>query len=357
MNDFHFGVVIGINRYPAISDLKFARSDAEDFYHWLIDPKLGAVPKENVILITIPDSEMPPGTSRHDAKPIKEQVEDAIFELWEKRNAAGARVHKNTRLYVFSSGHGIAPTPPEAALLMANAGAHHYGKNFPYDKFINYLRDAQPFKELVFFGDFCRERIQNAPLLGPTWTIVKKDNGGTHTVRGLATNFGDLAFEEEDTTGTNPDDLRGYFTKALLEGLNGQAADPKTHEINADNLSAYVTERVRVLTAHRRRPQTPFFALEPATPSIVFRRNVPIHEINASQTHTIHITFPTDFSDMVQIINGNLKKETEAHQASDIVWDVPLSNGFYQVTPLQGDNPFKNQGFFSVIGEDKNVRL
>ena len=180
MNDLHFGVVIGINRYPAISDLNFAKSDAEDFYNWLIDPNLGAVPQENVILITTSDADMPPDTIRQDAKPIKEQVEDALFELWQLCNAHITNHPadwEKTRLYVFSSGHGIAPTPPEAALLMANAGAHHYGKNFPYNKYINFFRNAQPFKELVFFADFCRERVGNAPLLGPSWTAVSKNNG------------------------------------------------------------------------------------------------------------------------------------------------------------------------------------
>ena len=62
MNEQHYALVIGIDRYPDISDLHSARKDAESFFNWLIDPNLGAVPKENIRLITTDDTETPPGT-------------------------------------------------------------------------------------------------------------------------------------------------------------------------------------------------------------------------------------------------------------------------------------------------------
>jgi|GEM_PF-2533142 len=360
MNKQHYALVIGIDRYPGISDLHSARKDAESFFNWLIDPKLGAVPRKNIRLITTDDAETPPGTPRRKAKPVRDQVEDALFELWDM-----CRTHItdepadwfNSRLYVFGSGHGIAPNPQEAALLMANAGPDHYGKNFSYAKYLSWFQKAQFFHELVFFADFCRERIANAPLLGPTWTEINNHNGNLLTVRGLATYFGDLAFEEEpdDDDTVNPDELRGYFTKALLEGLNGQAIDPDTREINSQSLATYVTERVRILTKHRPKPQVPFFVAEPVTPTVTFRKNVPPHEAVA-QRHTVTIIFPPDFAAEVVLLDGNLKK-IDTHSAADGNWVVSLGNGLYRVAPTDGENTFANAGFFEIIGAERNVEL
>ncbi len=359
MNEQHYALVVGINRYPGISDLHSARKDAESFYDWLVNPNLGAVPKDNIQLITTDDTATPAGTPRKEAKPMREQIEDALFELWD---ACATHIDDdpadwvNTRLYVFSSGHGIAPNPQEAALLMANAGPKHYGKNFSYAKYLSFFQKAQFFHELVFFADFCRERITNAPLLGPTWTEINNHNGRLFTVRGLATYFGELAFEEEiEDEEVPPDDLRGYFTKALLEGLNGQASDEHTREINSQTLANYVTERVRKLTDHRPKPQVPFFIAEPATPTIVFRKNVPLQEIDAMR-HPVHFIFPAGFVENVTLLNGQLKK-IETHAAVNGTWDVKLGNGIYRVIPTAGNNSFKDGGFFEVMGAERDVEL
>ncbi len=358
MNEQHYALVIGINRYPGISDLRSASEDAESFFNWLTDPKLGGVPEENIRLITTDETSAPPHVPFFKAKPTREDVEDALFELWAK---CRSRIEDEpadwfkTRLYVFGSGHGIAPDPQEAALLMANAGPDHYGKNFSYAKYLSWFQKAQFFRELVFFADFCRERIANAPLLGPTWTEINNQNGKLLTVRGLATYFGELAFEEEDDETANPDELRGYFTKALLEGLNGQAVDPRSREINAQTLATYVTERVRSLTEHRPKPQVPFFVAEPVTPTVTFRRNVPRHETDALR-HTVHIRFPAGFKADVVLFDGQLK-QIAVHSAVNGSWDVPLGNGLYRITPATGSNSFANAGFFEVIGADRDVKL
>jgi hypothetical protein len=48
MNDHHYAVVVGINRYPGLSDLTGARADAEAFAQWLEDGDGGALPAANI---------------------------------------------------------------------------------------------------------------------------------------------------------------------------------------------------------------------------------------------------------------------------------------------------------------------
>jgi uncharacterized caspase-like protein len=357
MNEQHYAVVVGINRYPEFRRLNYARNDAEAFYAWLIDPEGGAVPEKNIAKIMVPDEAMPEGTPRREARPVKEEIEDALDEFRlrsEQHVAENPADWHQTRLYFFASGHGIAPAPNEAALLMADAGPNHYGKNFSCAKYLEFFQKGQFFKELIFFADCCRERVGNAPIYGPTWTEVSNQNGQLLTVRGFATYFGELAFEEEAEENVEPDELRGYFSKALLEGLRGQAADPTTHQIDSDTLAKYVTERVKTLTAHRRKPQTPFFASEPTTPRIVFRRNVPKQEIKESQTHPVRLFFPAGFAGKVKLVVGQATKEYEVGPSP---WVVPLTNGAYRVKPEDGSNPFQGGGYFEVIGEAIDVKL
>src|SRR4051812_18328199 len=108
MNDLHFGVVVGIDRYPGIEDLCYARSDAIAFHTWLTDPAQGAVPEDNTALITAPpDARF---ETAADARPTQRQVNDALlgFTRAATRVAAGGGWAR-TRLYLYVAGHGYAP--------------------------------------------------------------------------------------------------------------------------------------------------------------------------------------------------------------------------------------------------------
>jgi uncharacterized caspase-like protein len=355
MNKLHYAVVVGINRYPGIRDLKYARQDAEDFYAWLTDRRGGAVPKRNVVLITVPDEAFPRGTPRSQAKPIKTQIEDALYEFRTKLEdhlaEEPADWHK-TRLYFFASGHGIAPTPDEAALLMADSGPDHYGRNFSSAKYLSFFQKGQFFKELVFFADCCRERVANAPINGPDWTEVPGQNGELLTLRGFATYFGELAFEPQEQI-TDPDQLRGYFTKALLQGLR-EAVNPETHEIDSVSLAEFVTQRVQVLTADLPKPQKPSFITEPVAPRIVFKQKIPVKTIDNVLTHTVRLIFPANFKGKVNLFDGD-HNLIASHEVEEPSWEIPLANGIYRVKLADGSSPFVGNGFIDVIGAKQDV--
>ena len=62
-------MVVGINQYPAISNLQHACQDAADFHDWLVNG--AGVPGANVKLVT---ANLAPGTQREDACPVAKQV-------------------------------------------------------------------------------------------------------------------------------------------------------------------------------------------------------------------------------------------------------------------------------------------
>ena len=280
-NKLHFGVVVGINRYPDIRHLRLAKGDAEKFAAWLLDPQGGALlskedsgkllPEGHVATIVVDDALVPDGLPRENARPVKQEVFQA-FHKFRRAIEAHVEAHpedwERTRFYFYVSGHGIAPDARDAALLLADAGEEAYDENISCDRLLSFLGKRQPFREVVIFADCCRERVGNVPLGAVPGTLPDKDNGPILTAFCCATYFGDLAYEPPQ--GDNPDKQRGYFTQALLEGLRGQAAElPGYGEINSNTLAKYVRQRVQDLTKDHKQ-QDPKMEADPAAP-IVFR--------------------------------------------------------------------------------------
>lgn len=357
MNQQHYGVVVGINRYPDIRDLNYARGDAEKFTEWLTDPQGGGVPIANVVTIAIDDGKMPDGTPRENALPTRREVFNALYKF---RKAADDRIKQHpedweqTRLYFYVSGHGIAPEAKDAALLLADAGPDWYGENISCARVISFLTKNQPFREVVVFADCCRERVDNAPLGDLPWTVVERNNGHVISILGCATYFGDLAYEPLQAETDKPDQLRGYFTQALLEGLKGlEAADSVTGEINSNNLASYVRWRVLDLTKDRTYPQEPTMDADPAAP-IIFR---PPSARPVSVKHEVRLEFVTAYRGKAELWDNS--KRIREYDPADGDWVEPLANGLYEVRAVDGgaDVHFLNDGLFRVLGEGKHVQL
>ncbi len=119
-------LVVGINRYPGISMLSGAESDAQAFYDWVTDPAGGGVKPENALLILAQN--FPTPTDVDDALPGKEQIEKFFTKVDECADAnnndgSGDGLRAGKRLWLFFSGHGFAPSLDRSGVLMANATA------------------------------------------------------------------------------------------------------------------------------------------------------------------------------------------------------------------------------------------
>jgi uncharacterized caspase-like protein len=354
MKNLHYAVVVGINCYPDIRHLNFARQDAEAFARWLQEPHGGGLPKKNIGVVKATADARRGQTRREQAVPTRARVFKMLYKF-RKEVDAHLEEHpedwEQTRLYFYFSGHGIAPVPRDAALLMADAGSDWYGENISCAKLLDFFITNQPFHEIVVFADCCREYVGNAPLGDVPWTLVKRDNGHVLSVLGCATYFGDIAYEPSPEENANPDQQRGYFTQALLEGLKGQAVDdPITGVIDSNSLANYVRQRVQDLTEHRKYPQKPEMPTDPAAP-IIFRQQ-------AQPQHEVRLKFVTPYAGKAQLHNGHNDCIGE-HEVAEGEWVKPLANGLYQVTPKDGVTgvKFRNDGFFKVWGEPINVEL
>jgi uncharacterized caspase-like protein len=367
MNRFHFGVSVGINRYPDIKHLRRAKGDAEAFAQWLANPNEGGLPTTratgalvddgHVATVVVDDAKVPDGAARENAVPVRR---DVFVPLMKFRKAIEAHVALHpedwvhTRLYVYVSGHGIAPQARDAAILLADAGPGWFGENISCAQLLQFFMETQPFREVVVFADCCRERIPNAPLGGLPWELNSGNNGNVVSVLGCATYFGDLAYEPPVASGEVADDLRGYFTKALLEGLRGEAADAaNAGVIDSTSLAKYVRQRVLELTKHKTPGQTPTMDADPGNP-IVFRGAQPA--VANPSAHLVRILFPGGFNGSVVMRDG-ADNILGTYTSSAAPVSVYLPNGLYSLISVPPGVVFQNDGLFRVWGSGRDVQL
>lgn len=357
LNDLHYAVVVGINRYPGVRDLKYARRDAHGFKKWLLSHDGGRLPVKNVrSIVARPRDESGFKTARQ-AWPTVRWVNDALEDInivVKKRVQQNPRCFERTRLYLYASGHGIAPANGSGAVLMADADLNRdaLGYNIELSLYQKWYVDCGFFREIVIFADCCRDRFFTTPGMGPPWGICQNPYGPTRFVLGFATTFATSAFEPRDVT--NLDAARGYYTKALLDGLCGGAAD-RAGQIDSTNLAAYVRLSVRALTAEKRFGQWPTMVADPGDP-VMFRP--PGRPAPSRPQRNVMIRFPKDYKGRVSLLRGQ-EKTGMSWAAGRGPWSLQLEEALYAVVPKKEADAaaFKGDGLFQVLAKDSSVQL
>ncbi len=342
--DLHFGVAVGINQYPALSNLNHARQDAADFHHWLVAE--AGVPAENVKLITADD--LPPGTTRETAVPITKQIWEALFAYLSKIRSiidTAPAAWPEGRLYFFFSGHGIAPSARDASGLAADAGPEHYGNSVSIKALVEWLLEAQDFAQLVMMADSCRNKPPAGIRPGPPpWNPRRNQNGEVKLAEFYATIYGDPA--REPRPDVDPDGQRGYFTKAILEGLRGRAPIGEGGTITTTDLGAYARQRVMEETGGKQVPPdtvgASFVLVEGVAPT-------------APRGRPVKIVFPAGFSGPVDLLDAGFQKKMHT-DVNDGDWTVNLEPSLYQVVSVGNHANFAADGAFAVpVGKGEHV--
>jgi len=241
-------VIIGLQNYPGLDDvangvlpLSGPENDANDFYNWIISPTGGNVPLQNVIKII--SSDYPVSTNGYaDVLPAGGDIIN-VFEKIRHRSQTSLKNHLGSkigrRLYIFMSGHGIAPSTfgnkleKEAALLMCNVPPDNKGGvsyHIPGGYTANWFCENDCYDEVFLFMDCCRDPVSvNAINM---FLPAKGNKENTTRFYALSTKWSRRS-REKSFDGK----MRGIFTKVLLEALNGASAviDPQ------DSQQAHIT--------------------------------------------------------------------------------------------------------------------
>ena len=347
MNDQHYAVVVGINRYPGLSDLTGARADAEAFAEWLEREGGGRLPPANVKRVIASDEEEASfGADIGAAKPVREQIEDALSDVAAAAKAAvqaNSEAWERTRVYLYVAGHGLAPSGGEGALYLANA-REDAPRHLELAEYRRWCTGCAYFREVIVFADCCRTRENAARALSPTLIPCAAAfvNRQTTWVVGFGSGLGEPTYEDE---------ARGHFTKALLEGLENAKGD-ETGALTAAELAPYVKSAVAEQTKHLPHPQTAEIWGDLGA-RIVFRPEPPA----ARARREVTISFPPGYAGRVELRRG--LQPIGTHDAGTGPWTLPLEEGMYEVAPDAGEPPaeFAKKGLFPVVGGGAHVQL
>ena len=227
--------MIGIRRYADvaagwISTLKGPGNDAAAVAAWLRDPAGGGLPEDNVRELVSAEAADP--FANGEVKPHQRMVMDMLSEVAQLPKHAFLGQWAGRRLYVYISGHGWANRRNEAALVTAEASLAA-PLNVLVTSWVEWMMQAAPFQELVFWGDTCATRTPLTRLFPCELPGSFSMNSPLVRVFGAyAAPVGLVAVENEMPDGQ----WHGAFTYALLEGLRGAAATPVTGETLRDYL-------------------------------------------------------------------------------------------------------------------------
>ena len=362
MNLHHYAVVVGVNHYPGFRPLNFARGDALAFSEWLADSDGGALPQENIKCVLDPEDD--PADSTLNAHPMANEVYHWIDQFKEKMQEAlrnDASLYDHSRLYLYFSGHGIASKATDTALLAANADSNTLGYHISCSVLKDYFMEAEIFNELVIFADCCRDLTRSVDPAAVPWNRVQPKGRSVVYNLGYATSYGYKAYEPQANDGgaqdegpeLDADEKRGYFTRALLDGLRGDAFENGvvSHLSLQKHLESRVPFLVRQNCPHYKQNAQFFYSTRNAP--IIFKTFSPGSDPRSR--FPVHVTFPTGFSGEVVVRENNLV-EVDRFVVDRSPYTLRLPKGMYTLTATEG-TAFNNNGAIVVTEEGRDVSL
>jgi TPR repeat protein len=248
-----WALVVGISHYgpaasSAIKSLKYARNDAQDFYHFLLTPQGGAFPKEHVRLLLDEDA---------TSSALNSGMRDFLGQ-------AGP----DDLVVIYVAAHGV-PDPNHqnvVYLLTYDADLNRLGGTaFDMDGIGEALRKTVQAKRVAVFVDACHA---GAVSVAPAGTEARSAAIDNETINRYLTELGrsNKGVAELSASRTNESSYEGEkwggghgaFTYYLLEGLHGAADKDGDHIVTFQELIDYVSEKVPAATEGHQHP-TPSF--------------------------------------------------------------------------------------------------
>ncbi|MFC1798320.1 caspase family protein [Thermodesulfobacteriota bacterium] len=236
-----WAVVIGINTYPNIRELKYAVNDARVFYDHLV--KNNHIPAENVTLLL-----------NQDATLLK--IRSTLGTIL--KNKAG----KDDMAVIFFAGHGAterdAVSPDgdglEKYLLPFDADIKDlYATALPMGELARIFNRIRS-ERLIFIADACYSGASGGRTISMTGTrasisesFINRIAGGKGRVIITASGANEVSVEKDELQ-------HGVFTHFLIKGLKGPADVDKDGLVTVDEAYNYVSEHVPQATAQEQHP-------------------------------------------------------------------------------------------------------
>ncbi|MGD8765215.1 MAG: caspase family protein [Desulfobacteraceae bacterium] len=236
-----WALVVGINEYQNVRNLKYAVNDARAFYSILVNQN--HVPEENVILLT-----------------------NQQANLRNLRRAMGTQLKKRAgqddMVIIFFAGHGATEkdvTSPdgdglEKYLLPVDAELDDiYTSALPMREIGHIFRRIKS-ERIIFIADSCYSGASGGRTINVTGiraslsdAFLDRISGGKGTVIITASGANEVSMESDEFK-------HGIFTYFLLEGLKGKADVDADGLITVDELYRYVSDNVARASGQEQHP-------------------------------------------------------------------------------------------------------
>lgn len=360
-NPFHYAVVVGITTYPGgYKRLNGPVNDAKSFTEWLKDTDQGGLPDGNVWIVITPT---PEPADIENATPTKQLIDRALSKAHKKleEDLTGLPedqrpdARASSRIYLFVAGHGIMPGGGTAALLDATAEPD-IPTNLEISLYVKWMARKGAFAEVVAVADCCRTDETLAVPGQPFFRVAERLGQQVRQLTALATTAGDLSYEDTSDE-LALDDRRGHFSKTLIKGLRGNAADPATGLVTTKGLQSYVEPILTELTKDKQVPQKAEFHGD----EIVFgakRAGIVTAAAPGRERRKVVIHFPDGFALPVELVSPS--GEVMAWDPKDGAWTVWMYDGLWFVQHAGTDkvtDGLANDGLIEVQGAGFDAHL
>ena len=236
-----WALVVGINEYQNVRNLKYAVNDAQAFYNLLV--KQNRVPEENVIFLTNQQANL-----RNLRRAMGTQLKK--------------RAGKEDMVIIFFAGHGATEkdvTSPdgdglEKYLLPVDAELDNiYTSAIPMREISHIFRRIKA-ERIIFIADSCYSGASGGRTVNVSGirsilsdTFLDQISGGKGTVIITASGANEVSMESDEFK-------HGIFSYFLLEGLKGKADIDRDGLITVDELYRYVSDNVARASGQEQHP-------------------------------------------------------------------------------------------------------
>lgn len=325
-----FALIIGINDYTppdanGLRTLGGAINDANHFEEWVLNANGGNVPRKNCKKII---------SNPNPLKPIQKEIDDAYLAIDELISKGGGQAK---RFYFYFAGHGVGlmNATKEIALCLANWSEKRRHEALGAELYKETFNQYGYFEEIIFILDCCRNTKVNINPAHPSFSPIMQGSkaGQTRLFTAYATQYQDQSFEVEDGDW----EMRGVFTRVLLDGLNGDAPN-ENGNITADGLKDYLMKQTPIEAKKKGFKQIPQIIVDSFTSA------TPIISLVNYQVKNIkcYINFNERRNNNVELIdNSGVINSFTASQQKNV--QVTLPKGLYLLRDTVTDEKYPIQ--------------
>lgn len=318
-----YALVIGVEEYPNYKSLKGPVNDAERFAAWLTHPDKGGLPQENCQILRNPDS------------PMGATIITCMELLLNQIDAKYSQGQAPRRFYLYFSGHGQSPRIDQTNLCLNLWSATRLSRlalSAPdcWGDMVN----CAGFAEVVVFLDCCRVWVASAGGMPPgvNCPIPKVSASGTRFFRAYSSEFLKKSYEGAEGGVADTNEIySGFFTRVLLQALEGTAASSPGGAITQEALKAYLEAEVPRLSKQEKNVVQQPVVEANLTPGALFGGgSLPDH-------YHLRVEFTPGRTGPIVLVNPDNSETPCLDWQSP--WELELSKGVYLLLDLGNSDP------------------